>query len=174
MTTILECEVPLATVLEHDVVKAAYFRDSYRTSIRNKEAGVVDIFFAIFGPKPYWMKILLLIRNRIAAVVGLAVPTAAQIMNPEVQASYRVGDTIGPWPIFALTETELVAGRNNKHLDFRLSVLKETSSEAASVVVSTICTVHNRFGKVYLFFIVPFHKWGVRRLMANAVAAGRL
>ena len=43
-----------------------------------------------------------------------------------------------------------------------------------SVVVSTICSVHNLSGKIYLFFIVPFHRTGVKSLMANAVAAKRL
>jgi hypothetical protein len=43
-----------------------------------------------------------------------------------------------------------------------------------SIVVSTICTVHNLFGKIYLFFIVPFHRYGVKTLLRNAVAAGRL
>jgi Protein of unknown function (DUF2867) len=35
----------------------------------------------------------------------------------------------------------------------------------ASVVISTICTVHNLVGKIYLFVIVPFHRTGVRSLM---------
>ena len=69
---------------------------------------------------------------------------------------------------------ELVAGRNNKHLDFRLSVLREPDRSPASAVVSTVCTVHNLYGKLYLFFIVPFHRRGVKLLMARAVAAGRL
>jgi Protein of unknown function (DUF2867) len=42
------------------------------------------------------------------------------------------------------------------------------------VVVTTICTVHNAFGKFYLFFIAPFHRYGVRKLMSNALAAQRL
>jgi hypothetical protein len=91
-----------------------------------------------------------------------------------MKRSYSVGDKIGVWPIFFLTETELVAGRDNKHLDFRLSVLRSTDGEIASVVVSTLCTVHNAFGKLYLFFVIPFHKWGVRRLISNAIIAGRL
>jgi hypothetical protein len=53
-------------------------------------------------------------------------------------------------------------------------VLRVADGGTASVVVSTICTVHNAFGKVYLFSIIPFHKWGVRRLIANAIIAGRL
>ncbi|MEA2742426.1 MAG: hypothetical protein QOG25_797, partial [Acetobacteraceae bacterium] len=39
---------------------------------------------------------------------------------------------------------------------------------------STICTVHNLSGKLYLFFIVPFHRHGIRKLMSNALAARRI
>lgn len=92
-------------------------------------------------------------------------------MKPEVRHDDAVGDEIGPWPIFALTDREIVAGRNNKHLDFRVSVLRPGRGNDASVTVSTICTVHNLAGGVYLFFIVPFHRFGVKSLMSRAVAA---
>ena len=91
-----------------------------------------------------------------------------------MHATYSVGDKIGPWPIYFVGDNEIVAGRNNKHLDFRLSVLRVRDDDAGSVVVSTICSVHNVFGKIYLFFIVPFHRTGVKSLMSNAVAAKRL
>ena len=92
-----------------------------------------------------------------------------------MRTSYSVGDKIGPWPIFFIGDNEIVAGRNNKHLDFRLSVLRLTDGDAESVVVSTVCSVHNFAGKVWTCpFIVPFHRTGVRSLLANAVAAKRL
>ena len=53
-------------------------------------------------------------------------------------------------------------------------MLRVKNGDAESVVVSTICSVHNLAGKIYLFFIVPFNRTGVRSLMANAVAAKRL
>jgi hypothetical protein len=59
-------------------------------------------------------------------------------------------------------------------MDFRLSVLKVPDGDGTSVVVSTVCTVHSLFGKVYLFFAVPFHRHGVRELIARALAAERL
>ena len=156
------------------MVQSAYFRDSYRAPLRDTHASITDLFFAIFGHHPGWMKLALVTRNRIASFCGLDAPTTAEILHVEVKSSYRVGDKIGVWPLFTLTENELVAGRNNKHLDFRLSVLKEATGNGASVVVSTVCTVHNWFGKLYLFFVVPFHRWGVRQLMARAIVAGRL
>jgi hypothetical protein len=174
MAAVVECEVPSSSILDRRLVEAAYFRDSYRAPLARTGVPIVEVFFSIFGHHPAWMKLLLLVRNRIASFCGLDAPTASEILNLEVKSSYSVGEKIGVWPIFALTDTELVAGRNNKHLDFRLSVLKEADGKQESVVVSTICTVHNRFGEVYLFFIVPFHKWGVQQLLSRAIVAGRL
>jgi hypothetical protein len=59
-------------------------------------------------------------------------------------------------------------------MDFRLSVLKVPDGGGTSVVVSTICTVHNLSGKLYLFYIVPLHRHGIRKLMAKALAARRI
>lgn len=171
---IVECDIPSFSVLDRRLIETAYFRDSYRAPLRRTAAGIVDIFLGIFAHHPMWMKSVLIVRNRIASLCGLDAPTASEIIHPEIKSNYGVGDKIGVWPIFSLSETELVAGRDNKHLDFRLSVLRVTDGETASVIVSTLCVVHNTFGKVYLFFIVPFHKWGVRRLISNAIIAGRL
>lgn len=170
----IECDVPLASALQPGLVAEAYFRDSYRAPLKWPPAGVIDIFFSIFGHHPRWIKLTLVARNRIAKACGLKVPTDEEVMESSRKAVYEVGDTIGPWPIFSVSEHELIAGRDNGHLDFRLSVLRELDGHSPSVVVSTVCIVHNGFGKAYLFFIVPFHKWGVKFLIARALRAGRL
>jgi hypothetical protein len=171
---VIECDVPSTSALSRDLIDNCHFHDSYRAPLARPELGIVNIFFALFGHTPLWMKSLLIVRNAAAGLVGLEAPTVAEIMQPKMRETYGVGDKIGPWPIFFIGEDEIVAGRNNKHLDFRLSVLKAADGKAASVVVSTICTVHNLFGKIYLFVIVPFHRSGVRSLMRNAVVAKRL
>ena len=171
---VIECEVPSSSALSRDMVRTAYFHDSWRVPLARPGLSIIDIFFALFGHTPFWMKALLITRNAFARRFGLEAPTAAEILHPTVRASYHVGDKIGPWPIYFIGEDEIVAGRNNKHLDFRLSVLRVKEGAAESVVVSTICSVHNLSGKIYLFFIVPFHRTGVKSLMSNAVAAKRL
>jgi Protein of unknown function (DUF2867) len=169
-----ECEVPINSAIDRNLIDAAFFRDAYRTPLTHGDIGVVEIFFGVFGHHPVWIKWLLMTRNHIATWCGLDAPTRSEIMNLEVKSSYAVGDKIGPWPLFSLTENELVAGRDNKHLDFRLSVMKEKNAGATTTAISTVCTTHNAFGRVYLFFIIPFHKWGVRHLMSGAVSTGRL
>jgi hypothetical protein len=171
---VIECDVPPSSALSPDLIRNAYFHDSYRAPLVRLELGIIDILFALFGHTPRWMKLLLIVRNAAARLAGLEAPTVAEIMKPEVRQTYGVGEKIGPWPIFFIGDNEIVAGRNNKHLDFRLSVLKTMDGDALSVVVSTICTVHNVFGKIYLFFIIPFHRNGVQSLMSNAVVAKRL
>jgi Protein of unknown function (DUF2867) len=171
---VVECDIPSGSLLSREVIEHAYFRDSYRTPLSRVELDIVNIFFGIFAHHPLWMKLLLIVRNKLASLAGLDAPTASETFHVKVKDRYVVGDRIGVWPIFALSENEIVAGRNNKHMDFRLSVPKVPDGDRASVVVSTICTVHNLSGKVYLFFVVPFHRYGVRKLMASALTAGRL
>ena len=120
------------------------------------------------------MTVMLIARNKVAALAGLEVPTTREIMKMEQRDRYRVGDKIGPWPIFFLGSDELIAGRDNKHMDFRVSIMKVHDGATPSVIVSTLCMVHNKFGKYYLSSVIPFHKIGLRRLMESAFAARRL
>jgi Protein of unknown function (DUF2867) len=171
---VIECDIPSSSALSRDLIRNARFHDSYRAPLVRTELAIVDVFFALFGHTPLWMKLFLLVRNAAARLFGLEAPTVGEIMRPLVRGEYRIGEKIGPWPIFFIADNEIVAGRDNKHLDFRLSVLKATDGVTASVFVSTVCTVHNIFGQVYLFFIVPFHRRGVQALMSNAIVAKRL
>jgi hypothetical protein len=168
------CDVPQASVLDRHKVDTADFRDSYRAPLRDADADVVDLFHAVFAHHPMWMKSLLMARNGVMRRLGVEAPTAAEILQPNTEGPYVVGDTIGVWPIFVLTPTELIAGRDERHLDFRLSVLKSQDSAGPNVVISTICNAHNRFGRMYLRVIVPFHKLGVQHLIRQAMRTGRM
>jgi hypothetical protein len=173
-TVVAECSLPGQSVLQTSFAPGAYFQDAYRASLGDSRTSVVKSFVAIFGHRPTWMKLVMVFRNWVANLFGIEAPTASEVMNPIFSERYFVGQKIGAWPIFSISETELVAGRNNKHLDFRLSILRVVEGEASSVVVSTVCQVHNAFGKVYLFFVVPVHKRGVQWLIKSAIASGRL
>jgi hypothetical protein len=172
--SVIECDIPCTSALGRDLIERADFHDAYRALLLHPDLSVVDIFFAIFGHRPAWMNVMLIARNKVAALVGLEVPTTAEIMNVDKKDHYSIGEKIGPWPIFFLGADELVAGRDNKHMDFRLSIMKVRDANAPAVVVSTVCMVHNRFGRHYLSAIMPFHKFGVQRLMAAALAARRI
>ena len=167
------CGFPVASILAPRAASAS-FRDAWEVPLRQPEAAVVTLFAAIFGHRPRWMQRVMLVRNRVAALAGLEVPSAAEITHPTFHASYRVGQKIGAWPIHHLSPTELVAGRDNTHLDFRVSVLKLMQDGKPRLVVATLCHRHNAFGAVYLGLVAPFHRLGMRLLLNRAVAANRL
>ena len=171
---VTECDVPTSSVLDRALVGNADYHDSYSVRLSHSELGIVDIFFRIFAHLPFPAKALLIVRNKFASLIGLEAPTASEVLHIGIKDHYAVGDKIGVWPIFFLGENELVAGRDNKHMDFRLSVLKVSDGGAISVVVTTVCTIRNRFGKYYLRTIVPFHRRGLQRLLSNAIVANRL
>src|SRR5258706_10792993 len=151
MPPVVECDIPAASCLDPDFVAAAYFRECYRTAMARPTPDVIDVFFAILGHHLAWLKLILGARHRLASWAGLAAPKPADVFKIERKPIYAVGDVIGVWPVFALTERELIAGRDNRHLDFRVSILKEAVGDAGAVVyVSTICVTHNWFGKAYL------------------------
>src|SRR5260370_13910883 len=140
---VVECDVPSGSMLSREFIERAYFRDSYRAPLSRRELGIVDVFFGIFAHHPLWMKLLLIVRNKVASLAGLDAPTASEILHVEIKDRYVVGEKIGVWPLFSLTEDEVVTGRNNQPLHFTLSVLKVHDRDSTSVLVSTICTVHN-------------------------------
>lgn len=171
---VVPCSLPINTALDRGLIEGAFFADSYCVPLSRSDTSAVDIFFAIFGHHPAWLKAILLVRHRAGAWFGLNAASTSQVLNPTKQETYRVGQAIGPWPIYFLGESEVVAGRDNKHLDFRLSVLKHNTGQTTFATVSTVCRVHNGFGRLYLRVIAPLHKWGVQRLLSRALQAGRL
>ncbi|MDI4237494.1 DUF2867 domain-containing protein [Bradyrhizobium sp. Arg237L] len=156
--------VPSESALGKTLIERADFSDAYRAPLRRPEAGIIEIFFAIFAHRPVWMNLLLVARNNVAGFASLETSTTSEILNIQKNDRYIVGQKIGPWPIFFLGPDELIAGRDNKHMDFRVSIMKVRNGNGPSVVVSTLCMVHNRFGWYYLSFITPFHKFGFAQI----------
>ena len=82
---VIECDVPTSSALSRDLIRSAYFHDSYRVPLARPGLSIVEIFFALFGHTPRWMKALLIIRNVIARCFGLEAPTVAEILKPAVR-----------------------------------------------------------------------------------------
>ena len=64
---------------------------------------------------------------------------------------------IGLFPVVSETPDRLVAGFNDKHLDFRV-VVDVAAPAAQAVTVTTLVLTHNLLGRTYLTIILPFHR----------------
>ena len=82
---VVECDVPSGSALGKDAISKAYFHDSYRVPLVRPGLTIVEIFFALFGHAPRWMKALLITRNAIARCFKLEAPTVAEILKPAVR-----------------------------------------------------------------------------------------
>lgn len=124
----------------------------------------------IFAQQASWIKGLMKIRD--ALIAGFGLKTSAQLT---AHSANRQAGRVSIFKIYSTTEHEIVLGEDDKHLDFRLSVLCPAPVERSGerhLVLSTVVHCHNRLGRVYIFFIAPFHRIIVQACLRRAACAG--
>lgn len=117
----------------------------------------------LFAAQPAWIGHLMQLRDTLVAGFGLK--TARQLT---VASGRRVG-------IFRIYEThadEIILGEDDKHLDFRVSVLLRPGATSPQLVVSTVVQCHNLLGRAYITLIAPFHRRVVRAHLQRAALLG--
>lgn len=168
------CVLPQNSRLKASLPGFTYL-DSFSVPAARADLPIVDAYVAALGHLPHWFKQLLVLRTKLVAPLGIWGPTMADLNHaPETRKSYAVGDKILRWTIYDLRDDEIIAGLDDKHLDFRVSVLRDLSAGAPRFVLSTAVKTHNAFGRAYLATIKPFHRFGVKTLLSNAAVAARL
>lgn len=103
---------------------------------------------------PGWAKFLLEIRRLITSPFGLS------------QDGPDASDKLGAFPVERENEQELIAGFDDKHLEFRISVL----SINGQIYLATWVQPHNIGGRIYLDAILPFHILIARNALARVRA----
>lgn len=99
---------------------------------------------------PASVSALMRLRNLLVTPFGL---------NTEVTSPNKIGF----FPLVTRSETELILGLDDSHLDFRISVLKQDGM----IHFATWVRTKNRFGKIYLRLIMPFHVLIVRNAVSR-------
>jgi hypothetical protein len=168
-----QCDMPQGCAFSRDR-NTLYYWDCFATRLGQPSLSAQEIYLGIFSHFPQWGIWLLLLRNRIVSVFGITGPSSVELAGPKAHQNYVAGDKISLFTLYSQNADELIAGGNDKHLAFKVSVLKVTEPGGTKVVLTTIVSPHNLFGRVYLFLILPFHKIGVKTLMRNAVVARRI
>ena len=155
-------------------LRSFYYWDSYEAPLVRGDLAMHELYLSLFAHHPRWIRRLLILRGWIVRPFGLRATTAADFDSIENKPAYAVGDKIARFTLFAQNGSEIVTGGDDKHLDFRVSVQKLGAQGAPHVALSTVVSPHNALGRAYLCAILPFHRAGVRALLANALAAGRI
>lgn len=124
----------------------------------------------IFSNQPAWIGGLMKVRDLLVA--GLGLKTAKHLAS---LADGAKAARVGIFKVYSVSETEIILGEDDKHLDFRVSVLctPRAAPEAnRRLVVSTVVQCHNRWGRGYIFLIAPFHRAVVKASLMRAARVG--
>lgn len=119
----------------------------------------------ILSHQPSWIGWLTQVRDIIVVCFGLK--TAKHLAS--------LANRIGPFKVYSTNQTEIVLGEDDKHLDFRISVLCSGEAEPEGchqLVFSTVVQCHNRLGRAYIFIIAPFHRLVVKASLLHAARIG--
>jgi hypothetical protein len=151
----------------HPLLVGAQFMDAYRIELEGTVLAAREAAVAMFARSPRWIEALLALRNIMVAPFGLK--TSGQESDQDEPSSRTM---IGLFPVVSETPERLVAGFNDRHLDFRVIVEVKATVSGQQVTLTTLVLTHNRLGRVYLSTIMPFHRLIARTLLRQAAQAG--
>ncbi len=112
---------------------------------------------AVLAHPAFWFRALLAVRDKGASTFGIK---TTEDLRATIEAEGR--EKIDFFRVLKRTENEMIFGEDDKHLDFRLSLLRRVGSEGDELVATSVVQCHNLLGRVYLAAIKPFHVLVVR------------
>jgi len=150
-------EIPQGSVIAK-VLTGCYFFDCYSFHTKQQPRKSLEIWIDHASNTPAWINFLMACRNKIVKSMGLKNlgHLGALDINKSLE-EYQVGDRVGIFTLFFLTDNEIILADSDKHLDVQVSVYKE-NNESDLISISTVVHVHNYLGKLYMLFVKPIHK----------------
>ncbi|MES3024551.1 MAG: DUF2867 domain-containing protein [Pseudomonadota bacterium] len=152
------------------VYKSTNLADAFAIDLPVGASGDPDLLARfIFAQQPGWIVNLTKVRDAIVVCFGLK--TAKHLAT----LAGAGADRVGIFKVYSTSATEIILGEDDKHLDFRLSVLCSagpTPEAGRRLTVSTVVHCHNLLGRSYLFVIAPFHRLVVKASLRRAADVG--
>ena len=149
----------LAVVPDTDarmLLPGAQFADAFRIAVSDDTLIARQAAERMFERQPRWIGGLMRLRNLIVAPLGLKTPSHGKAL---------AADSIGLFPVISETPGRIVAGFDDKHLDFRVIVEVSGAAPRRDVTATTLVMTHNLLGRAYLATIMPFHRIIVPAMM---------
>jgi hypothetical protein len=143
------------------LLAGAQFADAFSIAIDNPALDARHAAERMMARQPRWIETLTSLRNILVTPLGLKTSGESRTAPREM---------VGIFPIVSQTPDRLVAGFNDKHLDFRVVVDVANSGALRNVTLTTLVLTHNRLGRTYLAIILPFHRLVVRSLLRQVAA----
>lgn len=122
-----------------------------------------EIQVEFWASRPKWAIRLMKLRNILVKPLGLK--TDNILSKEHIESIIESKEVRQGLNLYRKNEHEIVLYKDDKHLRFYFSVLYD----GVKISASTIVQLHNTVGKIYFFFIAPFHfllvKWQFKRIL---------
>jgi hypothetical protein len=151
----MQTEAVIPSIDTRPLLPGAQFGDAFSIAIDTAALDARGAAEKMLGRSPRWIEALMALRDALVAPLGL-------------RTSSRNGGTasrIGIFPVLSETPARLVAGFDDKHLDFRVVVDVAPSAPGQRITATTLVLTHNWLGRAYLTVILPFHRLIVRAML---------
>jgi uncharacterized protein DUF2867 len=150
---VLAIEPDLETAV---LLTGAQFIDAYSIVVDDLALDARHAAEKMLGRSPRWILTLMALRDLFVAPFGLKTAQTARRSST---------NRIGMFPVLSETPRRIVAGLNDRHLDFRVVVDIADSDGRRRVTATTLVLTHNLLGRIYLAIILPFHRLIVRSML---------
>ena len=144
------------------------YADAYGVRLPDGAPNDLDtIVRAALGAAPRWVALLMRLRDLIVGMIGLKTASRSARRNLG-HVTLQVGDSLGIFKVFDRTVDELLLGEDDRHLDFRVSLLVRNDGSNDWAIVSTVVRFNSWLGRPYFLPVRQFHKLIVPAMLRNA------
>jgi hypothetical protein len=147
------------------------YADAFRVDLDEARFPNVDTFARAFlTGAPAWVNALMRVRDAAAGVVGLKKSTDAPPQAP-LDGALHPGTFVQFFRIVDRDDREIIAGEDDRHLDFRVSFFHVAGTNRCHAIVSTVVRFHGALGRAYFLPVAPMHRIIVPAMIRRAIGA---
>lgn len=164
MGRIAKVDLPQSSALKPLYAKAG-FADAFAIDLPSNATGDAErLAVHVLMGQPHWVGWLLALRD--VLVAGFGLKTSSRLRDDAAT------DRLDFFRVYDRRRYEIVLGEDDRHLDFRLSVLVDESASHRRLVATTVVTFNHFAGRAYIAGIAPFHRLIVQSSLRRAERTG--
>jgi hypothetical protein len=158
--------IPEYSIISKDL-NGFHYCDSYITVTQTNDS--LDKITTDIFQTPKWADFLMNIRNTLVRLVGLK--AGGHKKDTYISDFYPIGSRAVYFTVIDRNENEILMAENDKHLNFRVSVMINRKGDKVTIYLTTIVRYNNFLGWLYFFPVKPFHRMIIlslfKRLLKN-------
>jgi hypothetical protein len=160
--------VPKNTLIA-EVFDRIDYGDAYRVRVpQDKGQDVAEVGRALSGVRLKWVGSLMWLRNQLVKPFGLE--TVSGKIQPEYNnPTFEPGTRAGIFKVYRREGNEILMGDDDKHLNYRVSLLIQSEGQERWAVMSTVVHFNNWLGRLYFVPVRLFHRLIVPAIIKQLV-----